>query len=67
MIEEAKRVKCDVCGKTTSWKQLSNEPVADEEMIGWKSINLKGDMYRATKDYCSKECVINDLEEVYSL
>lgn len=65
MIEEGRRLKCDVCGKATAWIQKSNELVADDETIGWKSINLKGHSYMATKDYCSKECVINDLEEVY--
>lgn len=67
MTEDAKRLKCDVCGKVTKWKQRSNEPVADKDLNGWKHLNLKGEQYFEQKDYCSKECVVKDLDEIYSL
>ena len=63
MREEARRMKCDVCGKKTEWKQ--NDPAPDNDLIGWRRLNLKGAQYAEEKDYCSKECAFKDLEDVY--
>jgi hypothetical protein len=69
MVERSKRLKCDICGRVSDWIiVLDNEdPIAQEDLKEWRFYDL-GNSWRGDykpKDYCSKECVIKDIEKQY--
>lgn len=68
MIEESKRLKCDVCGKTSDWIIIKDQPDAKASNSDWRQFNFSPSWQTKyqPKDYCSKECAIKDLEKQYT-
>jgi len=69
MREDSIRIVCDICGKKSQWVKNNNTSApteVPEELKSWKVFDLKGPAWiEGSKHYCSKECVIKDLDSLY--
>ena len=68
MIQEAKRLVCDQCGKKSEGDRGRLDPtVIPEENKGWLSINLNPSNAQPNyKDYCSTECLKKEIDRTFN-
>ena len=60
--KELFKFKCEQCGKETEWLEPSDGFTPHKELEGWEFLSLNLQM--SPKNYCSKQCIVDDVNGV---